>query len=193
MNGNTVTSNSNNAVAVLDGIVELKNGTIKNGGSDYHAVATTGSSTVTLDNVNIIGQNDPSMNMLAVKTYSSDTTINIKNSTMTLINCGGVEANAGGTIENTVNCAVRNIGALTLENVTVKGNASAILSTGDVIINSGTFTNSKKDGYGTWGSFSATVSTMGAHVEINGGTFNTTKAKLFVNNNFVYVDITGEI
>lgn len=90
MNGNTVTSNSNNAVAVLDGIVELKNGTIKNGGSDYHAVATTGSSTVTLDNVNIIGQNDPSMNMLAVKTYSSDTTINIKNSTMTLINCGGV-------------------------------------------------------------------------------------------------------
>jgi hypothetical protein len=51
--------------------------------------------------------------------------------------------------------------------------------------------NSKKDGYGTWGSFSTTVSTMGAHVEINGGTFNTTKTKLFANNNFVYVDITG--
>ena len=98
MNGNTVTSNSNNAVAVLDGIVELKNGTIKSGGSNYHAVATTGSSTVTLDNVNIIGQNDPSKLMLALKTYSSDTTINIKNSVMTLINCGGVSAENGGTI-----------------------------------------------------------------------------------------------
>ncbi len=96
----------------------------------------------------------------------------------------------GGTIENTAGCAVRNKGTLTLENVTVKGNTSGVHSTGDVIINSGTFdgaiavdapggnvvinggtfTNSN-DGFGQWGSSSATISTRGANVEINGGTF----------------------
>ena len=96
----------------------------------------------------------------------------------------------GGTIENTSNPAIRNVGVLTLENVTVKGNTSGVLSTGDVIINSGTFdgavaveafegsvvinggtfTNSN-DGSGQWGLPSAPISTMGADVEINGGTF----------------------
>ena len=96
----------------------------------------------------------------------------------------------GGTIENTASCAVRNIGTLTLENVAVKGNTSGVLSTGDVIINSGTFdgavaveafegsvvinggtfTNSN-DGSGQWGLPSAPISTIGANVEINGGTF----------------------
>lgn len=139
MNGNTVTSNSNNAVAVLDGIVELKNGTIKNGGSDYHAVATTGSSTVTLDNVNIIGQNDPSMNMLAVKTYSSDTTINIKNSTMTLINCGGVEANAGGTInlESVIISRSGDAGLYFIET------AIAVSGNGTVNVNGGKYSSDK--------------------------------------------------
>ena len=135
MNGNTVTSNSNNAVAVLDGIVELKNGTIKSGGSDYHAVATTGSSTVTLDNVNIIGQNDPSMNMLAVKTYSSDTTINIKNSVMTLINCGGVEAANGGTI-NLENVIISRSGDAGLEFIET---AIAVSGNGTVNVNGGKY------------------------------------------------------
>ena len=96
----------------------------------------------------------------------------------------------GGTIENTVNPAIRNTGILTLENVTVKGNTSGVLSTGTVIINSGTFdgavaveagegnvvinggtfTNSN-DGSGQWGLPSAPISTIGANVEINGGTF----------------------
>ena len=97
----------------------------------------------------------------------------------------------GGTIENTVDCAVRNVGVLTLEDVTVKGAKSAILSNGDVFINSGTFdgsvavdarggnvvinggtfTNSKKDGYPTWGGDSSTIINFGADVTINGGNF----------------------
>ena len=135
MNGNTITNNSNNAVAVLDGIVELKNGTIKSGGSDYHAVATTGSSTVTLDNVNIIGQNDPSKLMLAVKTYSSDTTINIKNSVMTLINCGGVAAESGGTI-NLENVIISRSGDAGLEFIET---AIAVSGNGTVNVNGGKY------------------------------------------------------
>ena len=107
----------------------------------------------------------------------------------------------GGTIENTVDCAVRNAGVLTLEDVTVKGAKSAILSNGDVFINSGTFdgsvavdarggnvvinggtfTNSKKDEYPTWGGDSSTIINFGADVTINGGNFTASEGTYVIN------------
>ena len=98
LNSNVITSNNGNAVRVRNDKIELKNGTIKSNGNEYHAVSGNGESTVTLNNINIIGQNDPDKNMLAIKTYSSTSTININNSVMTLIGCGGAEAAWGGTI-----------------------------------------------------------------------------------------------
>ena len=98
INGHSLINNTGNVVNVFNGKIEFKNGTIKSAGKDYHVVATTGNANVVLDNINVIGQNDPSKNMLAIKTYSSTTTITIKNSMFTLINCGGVEAANGGTI-----------------------------------------------------------------------------------------------
>ena len=107
----------------------------------------------------------------------------------------------GGTIENTANPAIRNVGVLTLEDVTVKGNTSAVLSTGDIIINSGTFdgavavdarggnvvindgtfTNTNKDGYGAWGIESAVIVNLGADVTINGGTFTASEGTYVIN------------
>ena len=65
----------------------------------------------------------------------------------------------GGTIDNSVNCAIRNLGTLTLEDVTVTGENSAIYSDGEVIINSGIF-----DG-------AVAVDAFSGSVVINGGTF----------------------
>ena len=97
------------------------------------------------------------MNMLAVKTYSSDTTINIKNSTKTLINCGGVEANAGGTInlESVIISRSGDAGLYFIET------AIAVSCNGTVNVNGGMYS----------GKIAIQVSLPGGTIIINNGIF----------------------
>lgn len=73
--------------------------------------------------------------MLAIKTYSSTSTININNSVMTLIGCGGVEAAWGGTI-NLENVIISRSGDAGLEFIET---AIAVSGNGTVNVNGGKY------------------------------------------------------